>query len=131
MARFSQRSLERLSQCHPDLQRLFIEVIRKTDCVVLCGHRGEVEQNEAVKTGRSKTPWPKSKHNSLPSLAVDVAPYPIDWKAQDRFLELSKLVLSIAHTLGIKIRWGGDWNGNGRSDDEHFLDMPHFELVLS
>lgn len=26
------------------------------------------------------------------------------------------------------VRWGGDWNGNGRVDDQHFNDLPHFEL---
>jgi hypothetical protein len=25
--------------------------------------------------------------------------------------------------------WGGDWNRNGRSDDEKFLDRPHVELT--
>lgn len=26
-------------------------------------------------------------------------------------------------------RWGGDWNGNGLSSDEKFLDSPHFEIT--
>lgn len=31
--------------------------------------------------------------------------------------------------LKVPIRWGGDWNRNGRSDDEKFYDGPHFELL--
>jgi peptidoglycan LD-endopeptidase CwlK len=26
------------------------------------------------------------------------------------------------------LTWGGDWNGNGRSDDERFLDRPHVQF---
>lgn len=31
----------------------------------------------------------------------------------------------------VGLRWGGDWNRNGRSDDERFIDFPHNELVIS
>jgi hypothetical protein len=27
-----------------------------------------------------------------------------------------------------RIRWGGEWDGDGHSDDEKSLDMPHFEV---
>jgi hypothetical protein len=35
-------------------------------------------------------------------------------------------------TLGLSARrhglvWGGDWNSNGRSDDERFVDRPHIQ----
>ncbi len=33
-----------------------------------------------------------------------------------------------AKELNVTIRWGGDWNGNGKSEDERFYDSPHFEL---
>jgi peptidoglycan L-alanyl-D-glutamate endopeptidase CwlK len=33
-----------------------------------------------------------------------------------------------ARKLGIKIRWGGDWDGNGKQDDK-FLDFVHFEIA--
>lgn len=26
------------------------------------------------------------------------------------------------------LTWGGDWNGNGRSDDERFYDAPHVQF---
>lgn len=129
MRKFSKKSLERLGTCHPDLIRLFNKVIEVTDCTVLCGFRGEEEQNEAVRQGNSKTPWPKSKHNTRPrSMAVDVAPYPIDWSDHRRFYYFAGVVMGVADSLGISIRFGGDWNGNFNLKDENFFDLVHFEL---
>jgi len=126
---FSGKSQERLSTCHPDLQKLFNEVIKHYDCTVVCGHRGKDKQDEAVRTGQSKLAWPHSKHNSLPSKAVDVVPFPVDWSDMSRFYHFGGFVLAVAKHLGIKIRWGGDWNGNLQFRDEKFKDLPHFELV--
>jgi peptidoglycan L-alanyl-D-glutamate endopeptidase CwlK len=99
------------------------------DHTVLCGHRGKKEQDEAVRNGKSKTPWPTSKHNRLPSKAIDVAPYPIDWDDEVRFARLMGHYERVAMEQGIKIRLGLDFNQNGRSNDEKFLDFPHIELV--
>jgi len=126
---FSVKSEERLATCDERLQRLFREVIKERDCTVLCGHRGEAEQNEAVAKGVSKTKWPTSKHNSMPSRAVDVMPYPIDWEDKPRIAEFAKYTLAKAKELNINIRWGGDWDRDGEWKDEKFLDMPHFELI--
>jgi peptidoglycan L-alanyl-D-glutamate endopeptidase CwlK len=30
--------------------------------------------------------------------------------------------------MGIAVRWGGDWDHDGKSKDEQFLDLGHFEL---
>ncbi len=125
---FSKTSLERLSTCHPDLVRLFQEVIRIQDCTILCGHRTEAAQNAALQGGRSKTPWPRSKHNTVPSLAVDAAPFPVDWSSRRRFDHFAGVVRGVAAQLGIRVRWGGDWNGNFDPDDQTFHDLPHFEL---
>ena len=73
--------------------------------------------------------YPNSKHNKLPSKAVDVAPYPIDWNDPDRFYHFAGYVRGIAEGMGIKIRWGGDWNGNFDLKDQNFYDLPHFELL--
>ncbi|MDH4122390.1 MAG: M15 family metallopeptidase [Deltaproteobacteria bacterium] len=126
MSTFSPQSLARLSTCHPDLQRLFTEVIKHRDCTVLCGHRTQAEQDQAVAEGHSKTPWPKSRHNALPSLAADVAPFPLDWADRSRFIEFAHFVLGVAATLGISITWGGDWDRDGVPDK--FFDGPHFQL---
>jgi peptidoglycan L-alanyl-D-glutamate endopeptidase CwlK len=120
MPRFSTRSNERLMTCHPDLQRLMREVIKHIDITVLCGHRGEAEQRKAVAAGVSQKVWPTSMHNQRPSLAVDVAPWPLDWQDIQAFKEVAVVVKECAARLGITIRWGGDWK---------MRDYPHFELA--
>ncbi len=129
MPAFSPLSTTQLNSCHPDLVRLFTEVTKYADCTVLCGHRGQAEQDEAVRTGHSKTPWPRSKHNTEPSMAVDVVPFPIDWKDRTGMAHFAGFVQGVAAGLGIRVRWGGDWNGNFNLKDENFFDLPHFELV--
>jgi peptidoglycan LD-endopeptidase CwlK len=129
--KFGQRSLDNLSQAHPLLQDLFNEVIKVADCSVICGHRNEQLQNLAFKQGASRLKWPNSSHNKLPSLAVDVVPYPLDWKDHKRFFFFAGIVMGVANRMGIKIRWGGDFNMNGIFTDERFVDLPHYELVLN
>lgn len=129
MPKFGKVSQEKLATCHPDLQKVFNEVIKHVDCSVLAGHRTEAEQNACyyAKPPTSKLQWPKSKHNSLPSLAVDVAPWPIDWKDRERFILFGGFVLGIAKSLGVSLTWGGDFNGNWKTSDDGW-DLPHFEL---
>ena len=129
MPKFGERSEAALQTAHPDLQRLFREVIKHYDCAVLEGHRGQQAQDKAVREGKSKTPWPQSKHNQQPSLAVDVVPYPIDWNNKDRFYHFGGYVLGVAEMLDIPIRWGGDWDRDTELHDQKFIDLPHFELT--
>lgn len=117
--KFGKRSLERLSECHPDLQQICHELIKELNVTVLCGFRGEQEQNAAFVAGRSKLRWPRSKHNRTPSEAVDLAPYPIDWNDISRFRDMCARVERIAEELKIKIRLGRDFS---------FKDYPHIEL---
>lgn len=136
MPSFSTKSLERLRTCHKDLQNLFLEVVRYADCTVTCGHRGEEEQNKAFAEGRSKIQYPHGKHNSVPSLAVDVYPYPYDWDNPDskhnyfKLYHFAGIVKGIAWELGLQVRWGGDWDSDGDLFDQSFYDLPHWEIVL-
>lgn len=129
MPSFSEASARRLAQCDPRLQRLFNEAVKHFDCTVITGHRGKAEQEEMVRTGRSKVHWPDGKHNTVPSLAADVAPYPIDWEDRERFTLFAGFVKGLAVSMGIKIRWGGDWDGDTEVLDNGFDDLPHFELM--
>lgn len=129
MPTFSQRSITRLCTCHPDLQRLFQEVVKHVDCSVLQGHRGEDEQNEAFARGASKLKFPDSRHNASPSLAVDVAFYPIQWNNWKRWYMFGGYVKATADRLGIKVRWGGDWDGDGDPSDQKFNDLVHWEIL--
>ena len=74
MNKFSERSKERLNTCHRDLKTLFNHVILERDCTIVCGQRNKTDQDKAFTDGNSKVQWPNSKHNRIPSLAVDVAP---------------------------------------------------------
>src|SRR5574343_460890 len=75
MSHFSAISVQRLNTCDLRLQTLFWKVVADFDCSILCGHRGEAEQNEAYDNGFSKLRYPNSLHNIYPSLAVDAAPF--------------------------------------------------------
>jgi len=129
MPSFSKSSTDRLEQCDSRIQEVLNEVVKHFDCTVMCGHRGEEEQNEAFRTGRSKLQFPQSKHNGLPSMAVDVAPYPIDWNDIKRFHYFAGFVVGIAAAKGITLRYGGDWDRDTQLKDNNFNDLPHFEIV--
>lgn len=129
MPRFGEKSKAQLASAHPELQRLFNAVIEFYDCTILEGHRGEARQNQLYEDGKTTLRWPHSKHNVLPSRAVDVAPYPIDWGDRERFYFLAGVVKAYANALGIKVRWGGDWDSDDDLHDQRFDDLPHWELV--
>lgn len=128
MPSFGDRSKKNLSEAHPLLQELFEEVVKHYDCAVIEGHRPKEEQDKAFHGGKSKVQWPNSKHNQTPSLAVDVCPFPINWKDTRRFYYFAGHVMATARVMGIDLRWGGDWNGNNEFKDQSFHDLPHFEL---
>lgn len=136
MPQFSRLSKERLKSCHSDLQILFNRVIEDYDCSVICGHRGEEDQNEAYSNRASTKRWPDSKHNTEPSLAVDVSPYEfsgVDW-GKTQSADFSGYVMGVANELfkqGImkhRIRRGLDWNMDNDVDDTKFWDAGHFEI---
>lgn len=126
MPKFSNTSLERLRTCHQDLQTIFHYVIKYMDCTVVCGHRNKKDQDDVFEQGFSKVKWPNSKHNSMPSMAVDVVPYPVDWYDRERFKHFAGFVKGVAQMLkdygaiSNDIEWGGDWK---------FVDMPHYQLA--
>lgn len=106
---------------------LFNHVVHGFDCSILCGHRDKTDQEAAFVAKRSKVLWPNSKHNKKPSMAVDVAPYPIDWDDKERFIRFAGYVQGIADILRYegfmthRVKWGGDF--------ESFFDGPHWELM--
>ena len=131
MPQFSDASQRRLDTCHPDLIRLFERVILTVDCAILEGHRGEAAQNEAHRTGRSQLKWPDGNHNKVPSLAVDVAPHPIDWDELTRWHVFAGYVLGVASEMGISVRSGLDWDGDWSFVDQSLVDAPHFEILTA
>ena len=135
MYSYGETSKSRLNTCHPDLITIFNEVIKLVDISILEGHRGKDKQDEYYNRNLSKLKWPLSKHNSKPSMAVDAAPWPIDWEDTGRFYQMVGVVKGIAHMLyedgkiSHKLRCGADWDKDGDIRDQSFNDLPHFELV--
>lgn len=102
------------------------EAIKYFDFSVLCGHRDEDEQNAAYLAGNSNAMWPDSAHNTVPSKAIDIAPYPINFNDIDRFFEMAALVLEVAIRQGVKLVWGGNYPIRQVAD---FFDGSHFEEI--
>ena len=128
MPKFGKKSLENLSTCNGKLQQVFNEVIKYIDCSVLEGHRSKDRQNRLYDEGKTKVRFPKGRHNSFPSRAVDVTPYPVDWEDRERQTLFTGFVLGLARGMGINLRWGGDWNQDFKVQDNKFDDFPHFEV---
>lgn len=144
MAVFGKKSKERLATCDERIQKVLNEAIKLYDFTIICGARTPDEQFELFKQGREfkDGKWikvgatvtnidgksKKSMHNYSPSLAVDIAPYPIDWSNLQRFKDLSKVVLKCAKDLGIELTWGADWDMDGDIEEHKFKDFPHYEI---
>lgn len=134
MPKFSESSMQKLRTCNPELQILFNYVIRYFDCTVICGERGEADQNKAFVDGFSTVQYPNSKHNSSPSNAVDVVPYPVEWDNTDRMRYFIGFVKGVAQmlkeygTMDKEIATGIDWDNDTILKDQRFNDFPHFQV---
>ena len=128
MPKFGRSSKKRLASCDERLQKVFNEVIKYVDCSVLEGHRGEERQNALFEEGKTQVKFPKGRHNSSPSNAVDVTPYPVDWEDRERQTLFAGFVLGVAKLMGVTLRWGGDWDMDFHVMDNRFDDFPHFEI---
>lgn len=132
MPTFSERSLDRLYEVHPDLVTLFMAVVEEFDCSVISGMRTDEEQQELYAKGRTVGGdivtykdgiVNKSKHQL--GLAVDVIPYPSGYKDIEIMKRFGWFVLARAKELkkegliDANITWGGSWK---------FKDYPHFQI---
>jgi len=130
MPHFGKRSKRKLSECDELLQRIAYVAINGYGFTVICGHRGEQEQNEAHANGFSEKKFPDSKHNSIPSRAFDAIPDAGGWNAgREQFILMIGIIKGVALTLGIPIRCGIDFNSNNNLQDDNFIDSAHVELV--
>lgn len=117
----SMKSQDKLNTLDPRLQKLLIKAITITDYTIIEGRRTLERQKELFNAGKSKTMDSKHVTGDKPSLAVDVAPYPVDWEDIKAFAHLIGIIKGIAYCEGIKIRCGYDF--------PTFKDYPHIELV--
>lgn len=129
MYKYSQRSLDKLKTCHPDIQKVFMEVIKHVDVTILEGVRTKETQEEYVRTGKSKTMNSKHlKQSDGYSHAIDAIAYPIEWDNWQRNYMVAGFIKGVAASMGVKLRMGADWDGDFTTKDQTFHDLPHFEL---
>lgn len=136
------KSKEQYNTAHRDLQLIADTVLAIHDCSFMQGHRDEKTQNTYFQNKTSSVKWPNSKHNSLPSMAMDLAPYikgenPYD---MERVLFFAGIVIAVADMLykqgkiTHKLKWGGSWSTEANAtfafDRNGFYDGIHFELVI-
>jgi len=121
MYKFGRRSLKSLYTCDNRLVTIANKAIQHVDFTVLQGFRPQEEQDAAFANGASSVRWPNGKHNIFPSLAFDVAPYPIDWEDIRGFNILAGKIFAAAEEIHVTLRWGGFW--------EDPFDPGHFEIV--
>ena len=129
MPEFSDKSRSIIHTCDRRWDLILGDVIQVYDCTVIEGFRSDERQDELFRQGKSKLQAGESKHNQDPSLAVDVCPYPIDWDNPRRFFLLAGFMFMAAKGRNVKIRWGGDWDGDWIHTDQSFHDLPHFEIL--
>lgn len=153
------RSLERLSTCHSDLQRVVkraaliaepaddftvLEGVRTREQMMINYGKGRTEdqcvakgvpgkyaQPRAAKVTWLNNPFasPHAKQADGTSHAVDLAPWPIDWNNLARFDRLAHLMLEAAKLEGVAITWGADWDRDGKPRERGETDSPHFQLA--
>ena len=132
MPRFGAESRRQRATIHPRLVMVLDAAIEDFDFAIIEGHRGKAAQDKAYATGASQLPWPKGNHNATPSRAADLAPWPVDWSESEkphlRFAFMMGVIHAHAKRLGVKVRFGMDWNRNLDMRDETFLDFGHVEL---
>lgn len=137
--RFGTRSKAVRATLHCDLQAIVDKALSYGiyDFGLTCGHRTVEQQQQLFAEGKTHIDGISrlGKHNQTPSEAVDFIPSPGEinginvWSDKQRFAVIAGLLMAAAAELGIKVRWGGDWDGDGNNADSRLHDMPHLELV--
>ena len=132
--KFSKLSKQRLTGVNPKLVQVVQRALELTtqDFSVLEGVRTAQRQRELYQQGRT-TPgnivtWTlKSKH--IDGVAVDLIPYPLDWNDTKAFNAIAEAMFKASKELKIPIRWGADWDQDGKPRERGETDSPHFELA--
>ena len=139
MPAFGTKSREVLDTVRPELVETMEIVVAEFNISCLEGRRSWARQAELLRQNKTKVGPGDSKHNppKLPdgsedtawlSNAVDVVPYPIDWKDAKRFIYMAGMIIGVGRALGHDLRWGGNWDEDQVIiDDQNFDDLPHIE----
>lgn len=132
------RSRANLQGVHPQMVAVVERAIEITtqDFMVIEGVRTPERQRQLYAQGRTVpgkiVTWTlKSnhfKHADGFGHAVDLCPYPVDWNTPAKFDAISFAMFAAAAELGVNIRWGADWDQDGKPRERGESDSPHFEL---
>jgi len=123
---------ERLAGLHPDLASVVKRASEDVALIIIEGVRTQERQNKLYAQGRTEpgkiVTWTtSSKH--ITGHAVDLGPVPLDWSNIAGFDAIAKAMLGAAAELGVAIRWGADWDQDGKPRERGEGDSPHFELA--
>lgn len=132
----TQRDKDRLKGVHPDLITVVEETSDLVDIFVIEGLRTDQRQAELYAQGRSKpgkiVTWTmQSKHKKQADgfgHAVDIGPRPLDWNNFKAFQKIADTMFAVAKKHGVGLRWGADWDEDGKPRERGETDSPHFEL---
>lgn len=146
---FGATSRSRLATVDPRLAAICHLALCKSpiDFMVLEGRRTIARQHELYGQGRNATQliaagvnpslakpsmdqvtW-TLKSNHFTGRAVDLVPYPVDWDDPQKFNLIAQAMFDAASDLGWAIRWGADWDRDGKPRERGESDSPHFELA--
>lgn len=151
MAQLGKTSRKNMEGLDPRLIQLIEAAIEDTpvDFMVTSGVRTTKAQQALYAQGRTKPGAivtqadgikKKSNHQVKSDgfgKAFDFCPFingALNWNATTAFIAIALHIKEKAKCLGIRIRWGADWDNDGITKaqgdkDETFVDLPHIELI--
>lgn len=151
------RSEARLVGVHPDLVRVVrraaemssipffvVEGVRSPEQAYVNWGKGRTEAElraagvpvRFAQPGEGKVTWLAhplgSKHLAQKDgygHAVDLLNSRANWAWTESFYAVAKAMMGAAAIERVNIRWGADWNRNGKPYEPGEKDSPHFELI--
>lgn len=142
---FDTASEARLAQCDARLAGVFREAIKRAPFGfrIVQSARTMDQQRAYFQAGRSKVNpdaydtlpalYRAAKHITGPGMphsrAVDVALVGKDPYNKKKLTLLAGIIRNLAQEVGLSIRWGGDFDKDGKPyEPGTFIDAPHFEI---
>lgn len=153
---YTERDLKRMEGLHPDLKRVLMRAAVVSDIVFMVVEGVRTDEQCYINWGKGRTAtelqragvpvkyaapkaakvtWLKnplsSNHRRRAGYgrAVDLLPAPYDWKNPKDFDRMAQAMLQAAKEEQVHIRWGADWDEDGRPRERGETDSPHFELA--
>ena len=105
--------------------------ISEVDFTVMEGVRTLARQRELYAQGRTApgkiVTWTMNSRH-IEGKAVDLVPYPLNWNDLEKFDKIKDAMFQAAREIDVNLRWGADWDGDGKYREKGEYDSPHFEL---